>query len=292
MHDISRILGVWTLALAGILSATAVGAQQAAQPAQEPAIPPLEDIGQPPRPIAIYVADRPTVMVTFSGDYGPVRMTGTLEQTPQAPLRLTDPFGKPREAAWTDVRSLAVVRTASEGQPLGSFTAYLTSDATAPAGSGTPGASSGYLSSALSAGGVGQGGWRLLRLPEGQLSINSEVSGRLTVPTDRLLEVYQQPISASVTELPRGTIRLEVMRGTTVGVPLQQVQALRRDLAAGTMSVTLADGQLITGRVAELPRVSIQFTDPSQQAPVPLERVVALEVRLPSTRTMGPGLGF
>lgn len=277
-----------------LAAALAVGAQAGAQELTPIGV----ELGPPPRPIAIYVADRPTVTVTLQGDYGPVRVTGTLEEAPRAALRLSDAAGRPREAQWSEVRSLAVVRSASEGLPIGSFAVTLIGDGSAAvAGSAAP-VASGYLSPAFGAG-AGQGGWRLLSLPEGRVTVRGATIGRLSFEAARLMDLTMEPVVGTIVQLPRGTLRVEVLAGTVVSLQLEEVQSLRRDLPQQTISVTLADGQHFSGKLVELPRVSVAVQASSAQnlagglmlgvspvappPPVPLERIVQLDVRVPGT---------
>jgi hypothetical protein len=254
-----------------LLGSAAAGAQDAK----------VDELAPPPIPVLLYLVDQPVVTVVFDGDYGPVRATGVLDAAPKDAFRLTDPSGRSREVTWKEVRELSLVRAASEGLPTGSFTVRLTSDP-ASTGRGSTGGG-GYLSPALSAPGLGQDGWRLLRLPEGEISIQGEGFGKLAVPADRVTQFVIEPIRGQVAQMPKGSIRLEVLKGREMSVPLQEVVSLRRDLAAGTVSVSLADGQLFTGKLLELPKVSFAVQEAGRERPpIALDRVVQLEVTLPA----------
>lgn len=242
------------------------------------------EFGSLSRPISVYLADRPTVTVDFGGDYGPVRLTGTLEKTPQGTLRLTDATGRTRLADWSEVRSLVEVRTATEGLPLGTYTVYLVSDATNP--SGGVGPTGGYAATALPSPVVTRGGWRLSRLPEGELTVQAGNLGSVTLPVGRVTAFVQDPVRGSITKMPSGTVRVEVLAGKTLNVPLVDVEYLRRDLKAGTISLTLADGQTVTGKLLELPKVSLTFEN-MQPPAIPMERIVQLEVAVPGLSRRG-----
>lgn len=265
------------------------GAQNANQnPAAEDALLP------PPRPVAIYLADTPVVTAVFNGEFGATRVTGTLESAPSEPLHLTDVTGHSRDVAWSDVRDLALVRSASEGLPLGSFTVNLLTDPQTPATG--PDYTGGYLSPALSSPGVGQVGWRLLSLPEGQVTLRGQNYGQITIPVSSLVSLDQQPLRGSVVQLPAGMVRVEVLARKTVDIPLPDVVSLRRDLKAGTVSVTLADGQLFTGKLIQLPDVNIPLEGGRDRRPVPLSRVLDLEFTAPllggaSSTPLGSGTG-
>jgi hypothetical protein len=229
------------------------------------------------QPIALYVADRPHVTVSLTGSTGPLRVTGVLEQTPGEPLRLTDSAGRPRDVRWSEIVNLTRTEYPQEGLPTGSFQVSLLSDM----------AMQGRYGDALGAGGGLAGsrtsyeGWRLLRLPEGSLTLKGEPYGTLTLPVARLTGLSMEPIRGNVTELPVGDIRVQVLDQTVVGIPTRSVSWFRRDLAAGTITVVLADQQVFTGKLVELPRVSVNVTVGDQKQSIPLERVVALQRTLP-----------
>jgi hypothetical protein len=239
--------------------------------AQDPE-PPV-DLGPPPRPVAILVADRPLVTVEMAGDYGPVRVTGILEGAPKPGVDLGS-----REASWSEVRALARVTQPSEGFPAGSFRVALVTDDLPAAQSTGSGVLYGLTSQQVG------GTWRAMRLPEGNLTLRGKPYGTLAVPTSRIVQVRMEPVRGDVEALPEGNIRIEVLPGTSVNIPLPEVQWLQRDLRRGTVSVTLADDQTFSGKLVDLPKVSIKFTGEMPPEPVPLERIVVLERRTPSGR--------
>ena len=243
----------------------------------------------PPRPVTLLLTDRPLVSVQFRGDHGPVTVMGTLEEAPRTALRLTDQSGRTRDTSWSDLRELRTVRSAVEGLAEGSFSVRLASDpADGPNyGSGTSGI--GSLGNRL-------GGWRVLRLPEGSLSLRGNPYGALTVPLARVTDFSVLPITGTIATMPAGQIRLEILEGKTVEVPLAQLQALSRDIPRGTAVAALADGQSFTGKLLELPRVSlvIEPTGTSIQTEpqtIPLERISQLQITvIPGSRPAGtPG---
>lgn len=269
-------------AAAALLAASVLGGP--AVRAQDP--PPSTDLGPPPRPVSVYLANRPTVTVDFGGDFGPVRLTGKLDRAPQGTLRLMDATGRTRLADWSEVRSLVEVRTATEGLPLGTFTVFLLSDANTGAGAGPTGV---YTATNLSSPVVTRGGWRLSRLPEGEMTIQAGTLGSVTLPVSRITAFVQDPVRGSILQMPRGTVKVEVLAGKTLNVPLVDVELLRRDLKAGTISLTLADGQTVTGKLVELPKVNLAF-ETMQPPPIPLDQIVQLEVAVPGLSRRG-GLG-
>lgn len=254
--------------------------------AAQVAAPLISDLEQPPRPVNVFLADRPIVTVEFSGDFGPVRVTGPLERVPKETLRLTDATGRTREAVWSEVRSLTEVRTATEGLPVGSYTVYLIGDASPTSGVGAAG---GYLSTTLPSIGGSRGGWRLTRLPEGEMAVTAGSLGTLAFPVSRITSFVEEPVRGSITQMPAGTIAVEVLAGKRLNVPLTSVEFLRRDLRAGTIALSLADGQTVTGKLLELPKVALAFTD--EHPAIPLERIVQLEIAVPALSRSG-GLGL
>lgn len=282
--------GWWLAALVGAaLVSGAAGAQEQVKPDQNPD----EALTPPPRPVSIYLTDSPTISVVFNGDQGASRVTGTLETAPMDLLHLTDVTGHSRDAAWTDVRDLALVRSASEGFPLGSFTVTLLSDPGTQ--SSNTGFTGGYLSPALSSPGVGQVGWRLPSLNEGQLTLRGQNFGQLDIPVSRIVSVSQEPIRGGLVALPQGTVRVEVLPGKTVDVSLADVVSLRRNPRAETISLTLADGQRFSGKLVSLPQVSITLGEGRDRRTLPLNRIVEIEFTAPTlggTGAFGTDLGL
>lgn len=257
-------LGLTGLALAGGLVPLGVSAQDEGL-----------DLGPPARPVVILLANRPVVTVDLEGDYGPVRVTGTLEETPKTTLDLGT-----REVDWSEVRAISRVVQPSEGFPVGSYRVALVTD-DAPA---TQSTGAGYVSGLLST--EAQGTWRALRLPEGTLTLRGEPYGTLKVPTSRINQLRLEPVQGDVQTMPAGNIRVEIFPGNTISVPLTQVQYLQRNIRRGTISVILADDQTFSGKLVELPKVSIKFAGEMPIAPIPLERIVVLERRTPSNRRL------
>jgi len=218
--------------------------------------------------VAILVADRPNVTVDLTGDFGPVRVTGTLEAAP--PERLD--FGS-GTAAWNEVQSLATVQQPTEGYPAGSYRLALVTDDAALLQTQSTGSVSGLFNTQAT------GSRRVLKLPEGSLTVSGKPYGKLTIPASRIVQFRQEPVRGDVKDLPAGNLRLELFPGAAVTIPLQQVQLLRRNVAAGTASVTLADEQTFSGKLLELPKVSVTFTGEDAPAAIALERVVVLERR-------------
>lgn len=256
--------------LAGLLASGTARAQE--KNAQPPALD-MEPIGQP---ITLYVADTPIVTVALQGTNGPLRLTGALVEAPQEPLRLTDAAGRPRDARWSDVVSLTRTEYPQEGLPTGSFQVSLVTDVTVQGRYGDPLTTGSDLGSRTR-----YEGWRLLRLPEGSLTLRGEPYGTLTFPISRLTSFSMEPIYGNVTELPEGEMRLQVLDDKVIGIPPRLVHWFRRDLAAGTATVVLLDQQVFTGRLVEMPRVSINVTVGEKIRSIPLERVVALQRTLP-----------
>jgi hypothetical protein len=88
-----------------------------------------------------------------------------------------------------------------------------------------------------------------------------------------------------VTDLPRGNVRLEVLDGKIVQVPLEQLRSLQRDLRNGTLTVALNDDQVFTGKLVELPKVVIVLgEDVKDRRSIPLERIAFFERTVPAIR--------
>lgn len=230
-----------------------------------------QDLGlePPPRPVAILVTDRPLVTVDLQGDFGPVHATGVLESAPEARLD----YGS-GSVAWSEVLALESVFQPVEGFPAGSYRLALVTDDTAPQqiqGSGSTGTLYGPA--------VNSGTRRVLRLPEGNITLSGKPYGKLTFPASRILQFRQVPVRGDVNALPAGNVRLELFPGTVVTIPLDEVQLFRRDVATGTATVTLSDEQTFSGKLLELPKVNVTFTGENPPPPIPLERVVVLDRR-------------
>jgi YD repeat-containing protein len=234
-----------------------------------------DDIGPLPRPVTVYTLGQPVVTVTFNGDFGLVRATGTLEEAPKDPVALTDAGGKKREVSWNELRLLSRVTRATEGIPPGSFTAELTSEASGS----TPGVGSGYVAGSTSP--VASVTWRTAALPQGQLTLRGDSFGRMAVPLDRLTSLTQEPVQGLVTQFPAGTVRLEVLNGTTISIPFQNARSFRRDVPQNIAVLTLDDGQIFSGKLVELPKVSLVLEPTKDLKPIPLDQVVNLEITAP-----------
>ena len=277
-----RRMGGVLLALGLAVTVLPTGAQEQAQP--DPALPEvgevLEPLDQLARPVTILRLEKPVVTALLRGDHGDVRVTGSLEGTPQGSLRLTDPAGRVREVAWSEVRSLYEVDRPVEGFPAGSFVVMLISDPREAGVAQSPGGT--YTSQAL---GTNSGGWRLMRLPAGNVTLRGEPYGTLTVPLARVFSLQREPLRGNVRQFPAGNIRLEVLDGKTVSLPLPDVQRLQRDPQRGTATVRLMDEQTFSGRLVELPRVSISVTtERGDEVSVPLQEVAQLERVIPEIR--------
>jgi hypothetical protein len=273
----SRGAALLTLvALAGLAASKGARAQNTDQPV---------DLGPLPRPVALLRMDRPLLTVLAQGDYGDVRITGTLDEAPPGNFKLTDTYGRSREVGWKEIRTLSLVEFAAEGFPAGSSRITLVSDPVPLAGTGTSGSatSGGYTSRALN---PEQGGWRLLRLPAGSFTLHGDPYGSMTIPTSRVVSLQMEPIRGNVTDLPNGTIRIEPFGGTVVGVPLEQVQTLQRDVPRGAITVTLADNQALTGKLVEMPHVTLSLDTEGKKQSIPMEQVVQFERLTPGARRL------
>jgi hypothetical protein len=241
--------------------------------AQQPPVPEVPELAPPPRPLTVLVAQQPEVTVTFVGEYGVSTVVGTVESAPSVNVRLTDSAGQARDVPFTQLYSFSTVRAPLEGLPAGSLTATLLSD---------PGilqrlSGAGYSGDAQSSNIL-----RLNRLPEGNLVLSGQPYGRLTIPLGRVTDYGQLAISGLTGEMPAGNIRLELFPGNAMQVPLRSVEGMYRDLKNGTVVLDLSTGQpgvtqRLTGKLLELPQVTLRIGEAPDQRSVPLDRVVALQ---------------
>jgi hypothetical protein len=266
-----------TLLMLAAAAATVTGARGAL--AQEPEI--EVGLGKLPQRVSIFLTARALVSVTFTGDYGPVRVTGSLDEAPKEPLRLTDTAGRAREVSWDEIRTMTNTDYPTEGFPAGSFQVALITDATSGTTPGgiayRPGITTGSTTSVV---GAAQGAWRMLKAPEGTLKLSGSPFGTLSVPTSRIAAFEVVPIIGDVAELPQATIKLEVLQGSTVSVPFSEVRLLQRNTVRGTARVTLMDEQTFTGKVVELPKVSLSITPTDivdAEGKTPPARTISLE---------------
>ncbi|HEU4754217.1 MAG TPA: hypothetical protein VFU47_13995 [Armatimonadota bacterium] len=266
---------------AGAFAATLILGGVALAPqvlAQEPQ--PLPEIEPPPRPITVWVAERPTVTLTFQGESGISTLVGTLESAPQEKVRITDSNGLIREVPFTDISGFSLVRQPFEGLPAGTYTVGLFSRLASSLLTGTPNTGADYsgLSDPQQ-----ENVLRANRLPAGDIVLSGQPYGRIAVPLSRVLDMTTTPITARLAELPAGTVRVEVLPGKTVDVPLRAVEGLYRDLQNGTVTLQLNSelaenvGQTISGKLLELPQVTLELGEAPNRQSVALSRVVALQ---------------
>ncbi|MBM3459882.1 MAG: hypothetical protein FJX77_15280 [Armatimonadetes bacterium] len=279
----------WMKALVGVGCCGALGSSQAAQ---EPP-PPTTDPGlaAAPQPVTVLVSDRPLVTVDWDGDQGPIKLLGTLEQGPEGMLSLSDGIGRRRQVRWTEIEALAPVTEPSAGLPLGAYSVGIVSEpgqgfekTIRIGGYSSSSGGSGANASLASARGPASDtveGWRLMRLPAGgSITVTGEPYGSVTIPLDRVRSYQMAPIRGGVQSLPPGDIRLELVPGASVSIPLPRVVFLRRDRPRGTIFLVLEDGQQFNGREVEFPRITLELlSEVDEKAPptrVELARVVQL----------------
>lgn len=246
----------------------------AAALAQDDAEAPLE------RPILIYPLKDARATVVVQGDFGPLRISGTLVEAPKEALRVADSAGRAREIAWSEVRTLQQAPYPAEGIPAGSFLLTLTSD---PVEAG--GATSGFYSTGTG-GGNNSAAWRMSRLPEGQIKLSGKPFGTLTLPVSRLVSFSLEPIRGNTTEMPGGAVRLEILPGVVVAAPLAEMRSFRRDVTRGTVAVVMEDDQSFVGKLVELPNVSLALKGAGATNSVPLAGVAQFDRSVPGARRL------
>ena len=279
------------VALLTLVAATAaVHSAQAQQPAADADI----GLGKLPQRVSVYLAARSQVSVTFAGDYGPVRLTGSLEEAPKEPLHLTDAAGRSRDVSWDEIRTMMNTDYPTEGFPAGSFqVALITDNVNSAAGNtlGGAGYRTGLGAAATSAVvGASQGAWRMLKAPEGTLKMTGSPFGALSVPTSRITAFEVVPIVGDVVDLPSAPVKLEVLQGSTVNVPFSDIRLLQRNAVRGTARVTLMDEQSFSGKIVELPKVSLSITPSDTVDPegkTPAARTINLEDMVQFERATG-----
>jgi hypothetical protein len=242
--------------------------------AQDEAEAPLE------RPIVIYPLKDAKVTAVAQGEFGPLRVSGTIVEAPKETIRVADSAGRTRETAWTEVRTLQQAAYPAEGLPSGSFLVTLTSDPLEAAGG------SGAFYSTGTGGGNPAAAWRMSRLPEGQLKLAGKPFGELTLPVSRLVSFAIDPIRGNTTEMPAGAVRLEILPGVVISAPLTDVRSFRRDVARGTVAVVMEDDQSFVGKLVELPSVAIALKGAGATTSVPLAGIAQFDRAVPGARRL------
>jgi hypothetical protein len=257
---------VW-LPVAAALVAVGAAALPAAR-AQEAPIEPLA------RPITVFVLDKPTVTVSFVGDYGPAQVTGVLAEAPKGPLLLRGAGATTREATWGELRQISNITRPVEGAEKG-WTGTLVSDAIPVRLAQGAGRVSVFYESA---------GWYAATLPEGELKLTGPPYGSLSVATGRIETLRQEPVRGTVTALPAAPLRVQVFDGKPFTVSLADVVTYRRDLPRQLVSVVLEDGQSFTARALDLPKVAVPILTEAGPRSIPFEQIGLLEWATPGGR--------
>lgn len=236
------------------------GAQEV-QPAQN-TFPP------PPRPVRVYLETSPTVLLLFDGDRGRTQLAGRLISPPDEPLILADRSGERMNVKWSEVAALERVLTASEAAPYGSYRVRLVRNMQ-PEGNYEAGV------------GLPDQGRRLLQAPPGPLVLESDLFGKMTIPASRIRGLTRLPIGETVESLPDVAIKVELFPGQTISVPLDAVTYYRRDRRDDSVYILLRDQQVVTGRLLDLPQISIPLDSTRMPRSVDLRDVAVLEIRQP-----------
>ena len=293
--------------LAVLAALCALGARQPAGAQAQPPAPgqpvpgqPMSDLPEVRPAISLLLVDQPLVTVSFNGDYGPMRVTGTLVDAPRRLLRLLDATGATREIRWSDLFSLNVVRVPTAELPVGSFTVMLSSEEGAlPRSTAT--VTTNYTAGATVAT-VPPAPAHLLELPRGELILQGEPYNSLRIPTERVTDLRMEAIRGSLVNMPDVKISLEVREGggngngknggqkggdngtpsepKVIDIPLRRVEVFRRDAARQLLSVTLADGQIFTGRIVNLPSAAIEVDVENQTRSYLLTRIAQFETTI------------
>lgn len=237
----------------------------------------------PPRPIQVFLQENSLATIAFEGEHGPVQLAGRLISAPAGTVSLVSGEGARAEVSWNDILTLWQATSLSEGVPHGSFIVHLTAQASPEAsysgGIGAPGTNGRSL--------TGAQGWRLLDAPSGELVLESAIFGRVGIPVERVRSLAKNPLRGTVERLPEGIIKVEVLPGRTLNVPLPSVSFFRRDRPAGTILLELNDGQIINGRLVELPRLALPLDSTKTPQTAPIEQIAAFEIRRPAGTALG-----
>lgn len=237
----------------------------------------------PPRPIQVYLQENSLATIAFEGEHGAVQLAGRLISAPAGSVSLVSSEGARAEVSWSDILTLWQATSLSEGAPHGSYIVHLTAQASPEAsysgGIGAPGTNERNLSGAY--------GWRLLDAPTGDLVLESAIFGKVSIPVERVRSLAKNPLRGTVERLPEGIIKVEVLPGRTLNVPLPSVSFFRRDRPAGTVLLELNDGQIINGRLVELPRLALPLDSTKTPRTAPMEKIAVFEIRRPAGTSLG-----
>lgn len=257
-------------ALLGLLAvaAAAVGLSPAPARGQEAPLEPL------PRPITLFVLQKPTVTVAFKGDFGPAQLIGVLEQAPAGAILVRSHDGSAREASWGDLRQLVAITRPTEGAEKG-WTATLMADMVPVRQSQGAGRTPSFYE---------QSGWSTPTLPEGSLRLTGKPYGTIDIPTAKVDLLRQEPVRGTLPALPDAPLRVQVLDGQPFTVSLADVVTYRRDVQRQLVTVTLADDQTFTARLVELPKVALAVATDAGPRSVPFEQIGLMERATPGGR--------
>jgi hypothetical protein len=315
----------WTALLAVVGVAVALPAHPASQnapaqpapgvqpaPGAQPVNPDLELA--PPRPaISLLLINEPTLTISYNGDYGPMRVTGTLVEAPSQPLRVVFPGFGTRLVNWNELFSLNVVRVPTADLPIGSFTVMLSSEeGTLPKTTITTAEYTAAPTTAF----VPPAPEHAVELPRGDLVLEGEPYHAMRISTDRITDIRMEPIRGSLVTMPDASVSMQVSRGPADGggpgegkgeengnherprrdrrevapgdetggkvvdVPLRTLQNYRRDARRQLLSVTRSDGQIFTGRVTQVPNVQLVIDVDGTQRSFPLTNIAQFETTI------------
>jgi hypothetical protein len=302
--------GAYGPAARWVIAALALGMIAGARPlhAQQE---PMGEIPAPKPAISLLLINQPVVTVNYAGDYGPMRVTGTLMEAPQRLVKIIAANGDTRMIGWNEIFSLALVTVPTAELPIGSYTIVLSSEESAlPRTSATLTTS---YTPGVAVAAIPGVPTHVAELPRGEVVLEGSPYGAMRIPTSRISEMHQEAVRGSLILMPEATLSLEVRaarpgegggngkgapggrrqerpeaRGEpvdakVVDIPLRRVEVLRRDVANQTASVSLDDGQIFTGRVIRLPDVAIQVQveGETMTRSYPLARIAQFETSVP-----------
>ncbi len=226
-------------------------------------------VAQTPRSGVVNVRDNPYVSVWYEGEFGPMRLFGTMTKTPAGLARIKDRAGNVKDVPWTEIRSIDQVT---------SFPRDENPEPARPMVVGLVGDAEGR--SAAFGRGSAAPQWTLVNLPDGAIEVRGEPYGVVQVPAKKVTGFDLAGLSGPIT-LPDGNVELQIAADRTISIPLRHVRQFVRE-ENDRVRVETA-GQIFSGKLVKLPdgSVEVQLRD-ERTVQVPLSRVRSISTGTPA----------